>query len=289
MNIHVAEHLGLCFGVRDAIAKAEELAAQGPLTVLGELAHNPHVRERLFRVGIQEGSLSEIGHSTTSRVMVTAHGAAKKSMESWRQAGFDVLDGTCPLVRHAHRELSALVAAGCLPVIIGKHGHPEVVGLSDDHPLTVVVSSVEDLANICEHPHYGVIAQTTQPIAKVMEIVTELRRRHPLSEVTFRDTVCQPTKNRQTALAALLDTCDALVVVGGRGSNNTLELVAAGNFAGLVVHHVEHADELRSEWFVSAQEVGLTAGTSTLQQTIEEVHDRLRDIARQIQAHGVVS
>src|SRR5204863_5036948 len=102
MNILLAENFGICFGVRDAIAQAEQLAAEQPLTILGELVHNPIVRERLRRQGVAEALDSK--SSTSRRVMITAHGASDRKRVEWRAAGFDVADGTCPLVQHAHEQ-----------------------------------------------------------------------------------------------------------------------------------------------------------------------------------------
>src|SRR5579864_4435926 len=102
MKIILAEHYGLCFGVRDAIAQAEQLAAGGPLTILGELVHNPVVRERFAQRGVREGALDRRDSVDTPQVMITAHGASDAMREAWRWAGFGVADGTCPLVRHAH-------------------------------------------------------------------------------------------------------------------------------------------------------------------------------------------
>src|SRR5690349_11530145 len=129
MKIQLAEHYGLCFGVRDAIAQAEQLARQGPLTILGELVHNPVVRERLARQGVREGSLERTASPATPQVMITAHGASDRKRQEWRAAGFGVADGTCPLVRHAHSQLRLLVSLGYSPVVIGKPGHVEVEGL----------------------------------------------------------------------------------------------------------------------------------------------------------------
>ena len=128
MNIRLAEHYGLCFGVRDAIAQAEQLAEGGPLTILGELVHNPVVRDRLARRGVQEGVLAEPGSAATAQVMITAHGAADAARSAWRHAGYGVADGTCPLVRHAHEQLRLLVQLGYQPVVIGKRGHVEEIG-----------------------------------------------------------------------------------------------------------------------------------------------------------------
>src|SRR6478735_7460225 len=163
MKIVLAEHFGMCFGVRDAIAQAEELAQQAPLTILGELVHNPIVRERLRAQGVAEGSLDQAG-STSAHVMITAHGASDTKRAMWRARGFHVLDGTCPLVRHAHEQLKRLVAAGYFPVVIGKLGHIEVRGLTEDFPEAHVVDLPSDILKLPGRDRYGVISQTTQPI-----------------------------------------------------------------------------------------------------------------------------
>lgn len=282
MKIQLAEHYGLCFGVRDAIAQAEELATRGPLTILGELVHNPVVRERLARHGVHEGALDEPDSAQTSQVMITAHGASDKARAEWRSAGFGVADGTCPLVRRAHEKLGALVEQGFAPVVIGKRGHVEVNGLTGDFPDACIVECTDDLANLPHAERLGVISQTTQPLEKVLSLVAAIRDARPASEVRFCDTVCQPTKNRQNALRKLVEECDTLVVVGGRNSNNTLQLVAAAAVAGRAVHHVERAEELRGEWFREARIVGITAGTSTLKETVATVRTRLEAIAAEL-------
>ena len=279
MIVKLAEHYGLCFGVRDAIAQAEQLAAAGPLTILGELVHNPVVRERLAARGVHEGSLASTGDAPTPQVMITAHGASDRDRASWRTAGFGVADGTCPLVRHAHDQLKTLVQLGCFPVVIGKRGHVEVLGLTGDFPEIHVLESEADFASLPVRERYGVISQTTQPLEKVHTLIAAIRRARPGSEVHFRDTVCQPTKNRQNALRQLIAECDTLVVVGGRNSNNTLQLVAAASLAGLTVHHIERAEELDADWFHETQIVGLTAGTSTLKETVAATQTRLEQIA----------
>ncbi len=283
MKIHLAQHYGLCFGVRDAIAEAERLAQQAPLTILGELVHNPVVRDRLAARGAREGRLGDLTSAATAQVMITAHGASDAARAEWRRAGFGVADGTCPLVRHAHHQLRLLIDLGYYPVVIGQRGHVEVAGLTGDFPGAFVLEKETDLPALPLHERYGVISQTTQPLDKVHALLAALRRAVPASEVRFTDTVCQPTKNRQNALRQLIATCDTLVVVGGRNSNNTLQLVAAGTVAGLCVHHIERPDELDPAWFRDSENIGLTAGTSTLKETVATVHARLSAIASQVE------
>ena len=281
MKIQLAEHYGLCFGVRDAIAQAERLAAQGPLTILGELVHNPVVLERLAQRGVREGALDRES-AATPQVMITAHGASDRKRAEWRRAGFGVADGTCPLVRHAHGQLGMLVSLGYFPVVIGKRGHVEVAGLTGDFPEACVVENEDDISRLPLHARYGVISQTTQPVELVRALVEAIRGARPGSEVRFSDTVCQPTKNRQNALRKLIAECDTMVVVGGRNSNNTVQLVTAASAAGLAVFHIERAEELDPAWFGEAENVGLTAGTSTLKETVAAVHERLKRIAEKI-------
>jgi 4-hydroxy-3-methylbut-2-enyl diphosphate reductase len=285
MKIQLAEHYGVCFGVRDAIAQAEQLAARAPLTILGELVHNPVVRERLARRGVREGALGDAASASTAQVMITAHGASDKARAAWREAGFGVSDGTCPLVRQAHGKLRMLVELGYAPVVIGKRGHVEVEGLTGDFPNACVIEGADDLPLLPQAERIGVISQTTQPLDKVLGLVAAIEAARPVSEIRFCDTVCQPTKNRQTALRKLIAECDTLVVVGGRNSNNTLQLVAAAAVAGRTVYHIERAEELRAEWFREAEMVGLTAGTSTLRETVAQIHTRLEVIAAEFSIH----
>jgi len=278
MKIILAEHFGTCFGVRDTIAQAMDLAEQGPLTILGELVHNPIVRERLRAQGVAEGSLDQSG-ATSGPVMITAHGASDAKRGIWRERGLNLIDGTCPLVRHAHEQLKRLAAAGYFPVVIGKVGHVEVRGLTEDFPEACVVDLPSDILKLPWRDRYGVISQTTQPIDRVRALVAEIERLYPTSEVRYVDTVCKPTKDRQLALQQLIDVAEVIVVVGGRESNNTRQLVETCRAAGRPALHIERPDDLLPEWFDGISTVGLTAGTSTLPETVRAVHKRLRQIS----------
>ncbi|MHB8519396.1 MAG: 4-hydroxy-3-methylbut-2-enyl diphosphate reductase [Limisphaerales bacterium] len=272
-----AEHLGMCFGVRDAIALALQQAESGPLTVLGELVHNETVLAELRGNGIRiEARVADV---PTQTVMVTAHGASEKAMRAIRERGLSVVEATCPLVHFAHRALASLVRAGFHPVIIGKRDHVEVRGLTEDLTEFDVVFAETDVAALRERPRFGVAAQTTQPIDRVRELTEMIQRRFPRSEVRLVDTVCQPTKLRQTSAIALAQRCDIVIVIGGAHSNNTRELVATCSRHCDCVHHVQTADDLRPEWFAGAATVGLTAGTSTPDAVIGSVEQRLREFA----------
>ncbi len=264
-----ASHLGMCFGVRDAIALAVEESRRRPLTILGELVHNASVVSDLRARGI--GIENDAAAVKTQAVMITAHGASELALERVRARGLSVLEATCPLVRHAHRAIQRLAREHYHPVIIGLRGHVEVRGLTEDLDEFDIVLTEEDVAQMAERPRFGVAAQTTQPVEKVRCLVELIRRKFPQSKVEFIDTVCQPTKQRQSAAIELAQESDVVIVVGGQNSNNTRELAATCQAHCRRVYHVQETGDLRSEWFQGAVTVGITAGTSTPDRVIDEV------------------
>ena len=269
MKIVRAEHLGMCFGVRQAIDLAEKQAQMAPLTILGELAHNETVLSRLRAQGI--GIADHPDAVRTRSLMVTAHGASERAMGQARARGLQVMEATCPLVTLVHRSVRDLIRQGYHPVIIGRREHVEVRGLTGDLGEHDVILQESDLAGLVSRPRFGVVAQTTQPIDHVRFMVSRLRQRFPESEVRFIDTVCQPTKQRQAAAVELAQQCDVVVVIGGRQSNNTRELVATCQHYCPRVYQVQSADDLRPDWFTRADRIGITAGTSTPDASIDAV------------------
>ena len=279
MKIIRAEHLGMCFGVRDAIALAMETARNEPLTILGDLVHNETVLGELREKGIRiEQSPVDV---STQTVMVTAHGASGRKIGETRKLGLNVLEATCPLVHVAHRNLTKLVHEGFHPVVIGKRDHVEVRGMTEDLERFDVVLCEDDVAKLPEQSQFGVISQTTQPIDRVRQLVQLIRDRFPNSEVRFVDTVCQPTKQRQNAATELAQKCDVVVVIGGAHSNNTRELVKTCSKHCPRVHHVQTAEDLRAEWLLESDTVGITAGTSTPDSVITEVEQQIKQMRRE--------
>jgi 4-hydroxy-3-methylbut-2-en-1-yl diphosphate reductase len=274
MRILRAAHLGMCFGVRDAVALALEHADAGPLTVLGDLVHNPTVLRALAAKGIVVEQ--DPGQVETRTVMVTAHGASERSLAGIRASGLTVVEATCPLVRVAHRAVASLAREGYHVVIVGQRDHVEVRGLTGDLDRFDVVLDDDDVLAIDEHPRFGVAAQTTQAVEKVRHLVELIRRRFPRSEVRAIDTVCRPTKDRQSAAVEMAGQADVVVVAGGRSSNNTRELVRTCARYCARVYHVETEADVRPEWLGAAKVVGLTAGTSTPDEVIDRVEARIR-------------
>jgi 4-hydroxy-3-methylbut-2-en-1-yl diphosphate reductase len=277
MNILRADHLGMCFGVRDAITLALNHARTEPVTVLGDLVHNETVLAGLRARGIRIAQ--QMAAVETQTVMITAHGASEKAIGRVRERGLNLIEATCPLVHLAHRAVTQLAHDGYHPVIVGKRGHVEVRGLTEDLDDFDVVLSEADIFELQPWPRFGVAAQTTQPIDKVRRLVDLIRRRFPASEVRFVDTVCQPTKQRQNSAIDLAQVADVVVVIGGAHSNNTHELVKTCLRYCSRVYHVQTAGDLREAWFEAAHTVGITAGTSTPDTAIDEVEQWLLRLA----------
>jgi 4-hydroxy-3-methylbut-2-en-1-yl diphosphate reductase len=277
VRIRRATHLGMCFGVRDAIALALEQAEAGPLTILGDLVHNPTVLSALRARGI--AIAQNAADAATPTLMITAHGTSQRALARTRALGLKVVEATCPLVQVAHRAVAALVRDGYHVIVVGQRDHVEVRGLTGDLDSFDVVLEDEDVSTLDEHPRIGVAAQTTQPVEKVQHMAALIRRRFPRSEVRVVDTVCKPTKQRQSAAIEMARQADVVVVVGGRSSNNTRELVKTCARHCARVHHVQGDGDVRAEWFDGAHVVGLTAGTSTPDAVIDGVEARIRELA----------
>jgi len=276
MRILRAAHLGMCFGVRDAIALAFEHADAGPLTILGDLVHNPTVLSSLEAKGI--AIAPDVTHVKTPTVMVTAHGTSERSLARTRALGLTVVEATCPLVRVAHHAVTILAREGYHVVIVGQRDHVEVRGLTGDLDYFDVVLEDADVLALEEHPRIGVAAQTTQAVEKVRHVVDLIRRRFPKSEVRLVDTICKPTKQRQSAAVEMARQADVVIVVGGQSSNNTRELVKSCARYCPHVHHVQTDADVRPEWFDAAKVVGLTAGTSTPADVIDRVAARIHQM-----------
>jgi 4-hydroxy-3-methylbut-2-enyl diphosphate reductase len=180
------------------------------------------------------------------------------------------------------------VAEGYFPVVIGKPGHVEVRGLTGDFPEAMVVENASDICQLPFHAKIGVVSQTTQQIDRVRVLARAIQAFHPDAEVRFVDTVCQPTKDRQKALVDLCIENEVVVVVGGHNSNNTHQLVAKAAELGARSYHVEHPDDIQPEWISGVDCVGVTAGTSTLDESVTAVVDRLKQIAAEQEAPGVL-
>lgn len=283
MRVIRAEVLGMCFGVRDALAVIDEIDLPRAVTIHGQLVHNEIVQSRLESRGFTMTSEAARGSSlpATPAVLVTAHGISENERKRLRTAGKQIVDTTCPLVTRVHQAARSLQQDGYHVLVIGRRGHVEVEGITDDLDHFDVIESVDDVRSYSS-TRLGIVCQTTASDRHVASIRQEIAARNPDAQIKFIDTVCLPTREHQRALERLLDRVDAVVVVGGRNSNNTRELVSRCRERGKPAVHVQSAADLEPAWFHDFATVGLTAGTSTLAETIDDVHRALVWIGRPV-------
>ena len=276
MKVLRADAMGLCFGVRDALAIAANRPEPGKTTIHGELVHNETVLVQLRSRGFQmtaEGDRDSL--PSTEEVLITAHGISDRERQRLESAGKRLIDTTCPLVQRVHRAAQALQADGHHVLVVGRSLHAEVRGIVEDLAAYDILESPQD-AVAYPHAKLGLVCQTTTPPSLAQEILAAVRARNPSAKIRFADTICQPTRERQQALDRLLTKVDAMIVVGGKNSNNTRQLVERCRAANVPVWHVQDATGLDSRCLRSFQVVGLTAGTSTLDETIDAVYTALR-------------
>ncbi len=271
MRIVRSEVMGMCFGVRDALEILDGVDNPETVTIHGDLVHNEVVLHQLDARGFArspEGDRKSMPETPT--VLITAHGISDAERSRLLAAGKSLVDTTCPLVGRVHRAARGLHDQGYHVLVIGKPGHVEVRGIVEDLSRFDVVPRPED-ARSYDWPRLGIVCQTTMPPRTARAVRDAIEARNPGAEVRFVDTVCRPTKDHQKALDRLIAAVDVVVVVGGSHSNNTRELAATCRSRGVPAHHVQGTDDLRPAWFDGVEVVGITAGTSTLDETIDAV------------------
>jgi len=278
MKIIKAQAMGMCFGVKDALSTVMTMDDPELATVYGQLVHNSEVLKRIEARGFSMLEESDRTSAISTRnVVITAHGLSDKERRTLEASGKTLIDTTCPLVSRVHQLARGLQEQGYFIVVAGRRDHVEVKGIVGDLERFAIVEGPED---VLAYPsdRLAVVCQTTTPPALLDLLFETISRQNAEKEIRFIDTICGPTRERQDAVEDLLPKVQALVVVGGKNSNNTRQLRAVGEKAGLPCFQVERASELRPEWFYGFDTVGLTAGTSTLDQTIAEVYTALLEM-----------
>ncbi|CAI2717783.1 4-hydroxy-3-methylbut-2-enyl diphosphate reductase [Nitrospina watsonii] len=285
MKVSLASALGTCFGVKDAINLAMEPQFKSDLTIVGQLVHNRQVNESLKRNGVDlVNGIDDLSKIKSKKVMITAHGAAEKMKEALVDAGFIVYDASCPLVMRVHKTIKSMVEQDYFPVVIGQEEHVEVKGIVGDLDDYIVINNEEDLEKLRSAPtkRFGIVSQTTQQMEKVENLVRKIREMDCVEDVAFVNTICQPTRDRQIAVRDLADQVDLMIVIGGYNSSNTKKLVQVCDERNVEAHHIEAATQLDRSWFNNKSHVGITAGTSTPEYVINEVHTAILKIAQEV-------
>lgn len=284
-NIISAKSAGFCYGVKKAVDTAKKLKIDNPnkkIYILGALIHNTLVTKELEELGIF--TVDELPKVSDNAIcIIRTHGETPESIQEIKNAGFEVVDLTCPDVMKVQQKAINLAKEDYFVVIIGKENHPEVIAIKANARLNsdkvIVVNSVEEvLANrdiLKSHKKIGVVIQTTQTISHVQEIISALV---PLAkELKVENTICPSTSNRQKETLELAKNSDLVIVVGSKGSANTTHLAQICEPITKTIH-IETAEELDNyaELINKAKNISVTAGASTPQNLIEKVINKLK-------------
>ena len=280
-EIRLAESAGFCFGVSRSVDMAEKLIVEkGACASYGQLIHNEDVVARLAARGLRVvNQPMELRPGET--VLIRAHGVAKEVYAQLEGAGGEVVDATCPKVKAIHTIVSRAADEGRFIIIIGMPKHPEVEGICGWCGAHKVFENSQELAlwldnnsDYWEKP-ITVVVQTTQTRSNFTECCNVIKKRCTNAKIS--DTICLATFTRQEEAAKLASECDAMVVIGGRHSANSVHLAQICREHCANVQFIEGASELDADRLKAADIVGLTAGASTPAWIIKEVRNKMSD------------
>lgn len=283
MKVTLAKALGTCFGVQDAIDEAMSPEFKDSLTIVGQLVHNPQVVEKLKNNGVElVNGIENIDDIKTQNVMITAHGASDNVKNQLKDKGFTVFDASCPLVIRVHKAIKRMVIDGYFPVVIGRGKHVEVKGIVGDLKEFYTIEDEKDIQGLVDlhKSKIGIVSQTTNQTEKTNTLIIKIKEACSSAEVFFKNTICKPTRDRQEAVHHITEVTDVLIVVGGKNSSNTKKLKDVGDSKQVPSYHIESAKEINPEWFINKDHCGVTAGTSTPHDVIQEVFEKIKEISQ---------
>ena len=232
-----------------------------PILLSGKLIHNTPAMRELASMGVRVATDEDLAQETVGRTYIMrAHGEGPEAFEAAQARGFNVIDATCPIVTAVQKIAVQLEDEGFQVVLFGHRDHPEARATVAYTKRGFIIESAEEARALPFYPKLATIAQTTVLQADYLEVVEALKARADVFE--DRGRVCGWTLHAQDEALALAQEVDAMVVVGGRDSSNTIQLVRVCETA-CPTFHVESPDELRAEWFSQASVVGIAAGAST--------------------------
>lgn len=278
METILAKEIGFCFGVKRAYELALKTVKgnKNPYFCLGPLVHNESVNQKLESLDIK--FISSFNEEVKNGILIIpAHGARPEIFKEAKKRNLEIVDATCPLVQKSQKVAEELQDNGYQVIIVGDKNHTEVEaiqGLINDQG--IVVETKEEISSIKKNLPFGVIAQTTQSPQNVQQVLKELKKIS--KKVKFCNTLCPFVSARQKAVKDLAQKTDAVLIIGSQTSANTKRLVKIAKENRKPVYQVENENQLKKEWFLNVQKVGIATGTSTPNWEIEKIINKLKNL-----------
>ncbi|RGY99679.1 bifunctional 4-hydroxy-3-methylbut-2-enyl diphosphate reductase/30S ribosomal protein S1 [Clostridium sp. AM58-1XD] len=286
MSVTVAKTAGFCFGVKRAVDRVYEQIEAGKadgkkIYTFGPIIHNEEVVRDLEDKGVTvidtEEELSSLSEGT---VIIRSHGVSRRIYELLDRDGIEVVDATCPFVKKIHRIVEEQNAAGRRVIIIGNENHPEVEGIKGwGDRRTFVVDSPEaaDKLSFPDGEKLCIVSQTTFNYNKFQDLVEIfLKKRY---DICVLNTICNATQERQVEAKEIASKVDAMIVIGGKNSSNTQKLYDICRKECNNTYFIQTLGDFNPECLSSVRNVGITAGASTPNYIIEEVHTVMSELS----------
>lgn len=275
IKIILADSAGVCFGVENAVSTAEkELLKNKKVYSYGPLIHNPQSIEKLEENGLEVINKIENKHG---KIIIRAHGITIEEESKLGEAGSELIDMTCPIVKRLQFAIKALTEDGYHVIIVGDENHPEIIGAKSygKNNISIIksVSEVDDLSN--KFNRLGVVAQTTIPVENFWRVVDRLKTIDEL-DLKVIDTLCDDIHNKQVEAKEIAKDVDVMIIIGGKNSSNTKEIAKICKKVNPLTYQVETYDQLRQlKIDFKNKTVGISAGASTPPWIIKETIDEL--------------
>lgn len=269
MKIIVAKDAGYCFGVRQAVDLAYKTAKEyGDVYMLGHIVHNENVVKDLEKSGTKVvDSLDDVPKNKP--LLFRAHGTEPGIWEAAKKKNLNIIDATCPLVTEIHEEVKRLERNGRNIIIIGDHGHDEVIGIASQVKNPIIISNADEAKEFRKMKRAGVVSQSTQMIENIQEIFNILLTK--VTDLHFVNTICFPTKRNHEQIKELAEMADVMIIIGSFTSANSKRLTQLALERNPNSYQVTNANDIKSDWFVDAETVGISAGASTPDNIIQDV------------------
>lgn len=282
MKITLAKTAGFCFGVKRAVDMVyQEAEKKTPVYTYGPIIHNEAVVKDLERKGVQViHNMEELKALREGSVVIRSHGVAKEVYDAIQAQGLTLVDATCPFVLKIHKIVREESEKGSRILIIGNNNHPEVEGIQGwckAEPYVVEEEKDIDFIDLSPGERLVIVSQTTFNNKKFQDLVEIISKKG--YDICACNTICNATEERQKETARLAREVDAMIVIGGKNSSNTQKLYAISKQECANTYYIQTLVDLDLTAFESVSRVGITAGASTPNNIIKEVHDSMSELS----------
>ena len=279
MKITIAKDAGYCFGVRDAVNIAYDSAEKhGDVYMLGSIVHNEKVVNDLKNAGAKiVRSLDDVPKE--SPILFRAHGTVPKLWDEAKDKRINIIDATCPLVYEIHQEVKKLAKDGRRIIVVGDHGHDEVIAIANQVENAIVISSPKEALKLKKMKTAGVVSQSTQAIGNVQEIINILMTK--VFDLHFINTICFPTKRNHEQIKDMAKINDIMIIIGSFTSANSNRLTQLSLSINSQSFQVTDSKDLKPQWFKNKDNIGISAGASTPDYLIKDVKNTIEYIYKE--------